>query len=128
MNNKSLAVTLGIIVLVLLAGLGAYVALQGGTGTPPEVVPGMTPGVFAPAAGAEWQVSKEYAIQWRPAGNGTVSIAVINPSFGGGYRFNICGPVPPYPCELPDSGQSIWAVPPDDGHNEWGASADYRIV
>lgn len=84
--------------------------------------------ILSPVAGEQWQAGKQHTIKWAPSGKGTIALAVINRSFSSGYRYNICSSIPPYPCELPDTGEFIWTAPPDDGHNEWGISSEYQII
>jgi hypothetical protein len=134
MSDKIIPITL-VIILVAIAGAVGYLALQGrvallppgeNIGKPPVATSSYP--FLVPVAGEQWQAGKEYVIRWQPPMGSTIALSVVNPSFGSGYRFHICAPVSPYPCDLPNTGEFRWLVPPDDGHNEWAPSAEYRIA
>ena len=113
-------------VIILLIGVIAYLIFLDKIFV--KAPPAVSYEFVSPTSGEEWQVGKEYVIKWLPVGANTISLSIINQGIGENYRFHICSPVPPYPCELPDTGEFRFAVPPDDGHNEWAQSSDYQIA
>jgi hypothetical protein len=124
--NKSTRVLSGILVIVLAIVVGYFAGIQ--KQSSPDDIASSTSRLLTPTQGEEWRVGEVHTINWKPGDEDAVSLTVINPSFGEGYRFHLCASLPPYPCQLPNTGEFQWTIPADDGHNEWGASAEYQIV
>jgi hypothetical protein len=124
--------TIVLLVVIILLALGGYYFLNK---APEPVVTEpiveeeeVTYQILSPKVGDEWETEKEYVISWTPKESGTVSLSIINSALGAGYKYHICSSVPPYSCEIPNTGEFRFGVPLDDGHNEWQKSGEYQIA
>jgi hypothetical protein len=118
-----------IIIAAVLIVLFVYLTYSKAPVIDPEVNGGETSYEFtSPASGAEWIAEEESTVSWTPSGSGTVSLSIVNSTISEGYRYHLCAPEPPYPCELPNTGSFKFRVPADDGHYEWPESSDYQIA
>lgn len=86
--------------------------------------------IVSPKGGETWVSGSEYSIRWEPAGNwdpGNVSLSVLKKS-DPAFRFHLCQRESPYDCSLKNSGEFVWQVPSDDGHNTWDINETYQIL